>query len=90
MNGDKIEHYGLVDSRLVALARDAYLYRQAKQTSEPKKARLRSLPKVGSGKRKAKGEVKQEQFEEVRGRVKKTGTMQDAALAIEQMMTRGN
>ena len=90
MNGDKIEHYGLVDSRLVALARDAYLYRQAKQTSEPKKTRLKSLPKVGSGKRKSKGEVKQEQYEEIRGRVRKTGTTKDAAKAIEQMMMRGN
>ena len=90
MNGDAIEHYGLVDSRLVALARDAMLYNNAKKTSEPKKTRLKTLPKVGSGKRKSKGEVKREEYEEVRGRVRKTGTTKDAALAIQQMMMRGS
>jgi hypothetical protein len=90
MNGDAIEHYGLVDSRLVALARDAMLYNNAKKTSQPKKSKLKSLPKVGSGKRKTKSEIKQGDYEEIRGRVRKTGTTKDAALAIQQMMMRGN
>jgi hypothetical protein len=85
-----VTHTGLVDHRAVQLARKAWLYDQSKKSSEPKKTRLKSLPKVGSGKRKSKGEVKTEQAEEIRGRVRKSGSMEDAALAIQQMMQRGN
>ena len=79
---------GLVDHRLIVLARKAMLYDQSKKGSEPKKAKLKALPKVGHGKRKTKDEVSQTQREEVRGRVRKTGTVKDAALAIAQMMER--
>jgi len=83
-----VTHTGVVDHRAIVLARKAMLYDSAKKTSEPKKARLKSLPKVGSGKRKTQDDVKQEQYQEIRGRVRKTGTTKDAALAIEQMMMR--
>jgi len=90
MENGVITNPGIIDSRVISLARKAMLYDQSKKTSEPKKTKLKSLPKVGSGKRKTKGEIKQEQVDEIRGRVRKTGSMKDAALAIEQMMARGN
>ena len=85
-----ISNYGIVDHRAIMLARKAMLYDKSMKTSEPKRAKLKSLPKVGSGIRKTKSDVKKEEFEEVRGRVRKTGDMKDAARAIEQLMMRGN
>lgn len=90
MENGVIQHPGLLDHRYVQMARKAWLYDQSGKSSESKKAKMRSIPKVGSGKRKTKQEVTQEQVDEVRGRVRKTGSMKDAALAIEQMMQRGN
>lgn len=79
-------HPGIIDHRAIVLARKAMLYDRSRQGTEPKKTKLKTLPKVGSGKRKSKGDVQVEQIQEVRGRLRKTGTLQDAALAIKQMM----
>ena len=81
-----IVHPGIIDHRAVMIARKAWLYDQSSKTAEPKKAKLKSLPKVGAGRPKQKDEVKQEKREEVRGMLRKTGTVEDAAKAIRLMM----
>ena len=85
-----ITNPGVIDHRAIQLARKAMLFDKSKSASDTKRTRLKSLPKVGSGVRKTKGEVKQAEVEEIRGRVRKTGSMKDAAKAIEQMMMRNN
>ena len=85
-----VVHEGITDARFVKIIRDAMKYNESKNGVEAKKPKLRTLPKVGSGVRKTRSDVKKEEYEEVRGRVRKSGNMKDAALAIEQMMMRGN
>jgi len=81
-----IAHTGVVDHRAIVIARKAMLYDQSKSGSQPKKAKLKSLPKVGAGKRISKEDVSMEQKKSVRERVRKSGTIDDAALAIRQIM----
>lgn len=81
-----ITHPGVIDHRAVILARKAWLYDQSKKSTEPKKAKLKSLPKVGAGKPKAKSEIKQEEAQVARGVLRKTGSVEDAARAIRKMM----
>jgi hypothetical protein len=88
-NGYVIEE-GIVDARFMKIIRDAMKYNESKTGVEAKKPKLRSLPKVSGGIRKTKSDVKREEYDEVRGRVRKSGNMKDAALAIEQMMMRGS
>jgi hypothetical protein len=77
---------GLVDHRAVTMARKAWLYDSAQNSSAPKKKKLKSLPKVGSGKRKTKGEISEEKNQQVRGRLKQSGKVDDAAEIIRQIM----
>lgn len=88
-NGYVIEE-GITDARFMKIIRDAMKYNESKNSVEAKKPKLRTLPKVSGGIRKTKSDVKKEEYDEVRGRVRKSGDMKDAALAIEQMMMRGN
>jgi hypothetical protein len=81
-----VTHPGIIDHRAVVLARKAMLYDQSRKDTAPKKAKLKSLPKVGSGRKQTREDVKVQQKTEMRGRVRKTGTLDDAALAIKAMM----
>lgn len=82
----RLMHPGMIDYRAMVIARKAMLYDEARKGSEPKKKRLKSLPKVGAGKPKSKADLRAVKDTEVRGRVKKTGKLDDAALAIQQLM----
>lgn len=82
----KLIHPGIIDHRAIVMARKAMLFDEARKGSEPKKAKLKSLPKVGAGKPKGKGEINEIQSKEVRARARKTGKIDDAAEVIKQIM----
>ena len=84
-NGQLV-HAGMIDHRAMVIAQKAMLYDQARKGSEPKKTRLKALPKVGAGKPKGKSDVADAKKSEIRGRVRKSGSINDAALAIKQLM----
>jgi len=77
---------GIIDHRAIVMARKAMLYDASKKTSEPKKKKLKTLPKVGSGKPRGKSEIAAADKQGVRERAKKTGSIDDAALVIAQLM----
>ena len=79
-------HAGLIDHRYVSMARKAMLYDEARKGTDPKKKRLKSLPKVGSGKPKSKGEAAQDKVSSIRAKAKETGSVTDAAEVIRQLM----
>ena len=82
----RLVHPGLVDSRFISMARDAMLFTEARKGTEPKKKKLKSLPKMGAGKPKNKADVDDVKKKEIRGRVRKSGKLEDAAMAIRQLM----
>ena len=77
---------GLVDHRAVTMARKAWLYDSAQKSSAPKQKKLKSLPKVGSGKRKTKEDISTEQSQMARQKLKESGTVNDAAEILKQIM----
>lgn len=79
-------HPGVIDHRAIVMARKAMLFDEARKGTVPKKARLKSLPKVGSGKPKSKGEINDKQKREVRAKAKSSGSLNDAAAVIAQLM----
>ena len=86
ISNGQLVHAGMIDHRLIEMSQKAMLYDEARKGSEPKKAKLKTLPKVGAGKPKAKSDVDKAKMTEVRGRVRKTGKLDDAAAAIAQIM----
>ena len=81
-----IEHPGMVDHRAYLIARKAMLYDQAKSGTAPKKEKLKTLPKVGTGKQVSKSDAKQTQAAEARMQLKKSGNVKDAAKILQQIM----
>jgi hypothetical protein len=77
---------GIIDHRAIVMARKAMLYDQSKKQTEPKKKKLKALPKVGSGKPRGKGEVNTAKQKSMRERAKSSGSVDDAALIIQQIM----
>ena len=77
---------GIIDHRAIVMARKAMLYDASKKQTEPKKKKLKTLPKVGSGKPRGKKEVSAAKHAETRARAKKSGSLDDAALIIQQLM----
>jgi len=84
-NGQLV-HPGIIDHRAIVMARKAMLYDESLKGSEPKKRKLKSLPKVGSGKPKARSDVKDDKSKAARKRARETGTERDAAAIIFDMM----
>ena len=84
-NGQLV-HPGIIDHRAIVMARKAMLFDEARKGTEPKKTRLKSLPKVGAGKPKGKANVDEKARSEVRGQLRRSGSVKDAAQAIKQLM----
>lgn len=82
----QLVHPGMIDHRFIEAFQKAMLYDEAKKGTEPKKAKLKTLPKVGAGKPKSKSDVSESKMKEVRGRVRQSGKLDDAAAAIAQLM----
>jgi len=73
---------GIVDHRAFVIARKAMLFDQSSQVASPKKQKLKTLPKVGSGKPKSKVNIDVKKHQEKRKRLKKSGRVEDAASLI--------
>ena len=82
----RLVHPGVIDHRAIVLARKAMLFDQARSGTEPKKAKLKSLPKMGAGRPKSKADVNDAKRKEIRGQVRKSGSIDDAAMVIRQLM----
>lgn len=88
-NNGVLEHPGIVDHRAFVVARKAMLYDEAQKNSAPKKEKLKSLPKVGTGKKVTKSDVEQQRKQETRAKLKQSGQLKDAAAVIFEQINRG-
>lgn len=77
---------GIVDHRLFVLAKKAMLFDQSRKATEPKMKKMKTLPKVGSGKPRSKGEIDQVKAQKMRQQAKQSGSVADAARIIQQIM----
>lgn len=77
---------GIVDHRAFVMAKKAMLYDKSRKATEPKKKKLKSLPKVGSGRPRSKGEAAQVKKQGIREQAKRSGKVDDAAAIIKQIM----
>ena len=82
----QLAHPGMIDHRFIEAFQKAMLYDEARKGTEPKKAKLKALPKVGAGKPKSKSEVSESKKKAVRGRARDSGDLNDAAEVIRQIM----
>jgi len=82
----RIVHPGIIDHRAIVMARKAMLYDESKKGSEPKKKKLKTLPKVGSGKPQAKADANADKRKDKRKRARETGSEKDAAAIIFDIM----
>jgi hypothetical protein len=86
INNGQLQHAGMIDHRLIVMANKARMFDEARKGAEPKKKRMKTLPKVGSGQPKGKGEVLDAKKSSVRAKAKESGSVNDAAEVIRQLM----
>ena len=77
---------GVIDSRAFDIARKAMLFDKASQTANPKKQKLKTLPKVGSGKPKGKDSAKVARLKQKRKAVRDSGDVRAAASLITELL----
>jgi len=77
---------GIVDHRAYVLANKAMLFDQLNQKTAPRKKVVKALPKVRSGKPKPKAEADTEKQKVQRTRLKKSGSIDDAASVIRGLV----
>jgi len=81
----KPEVYGLMHADTISIGRKAMLYDRLAKEAKPKKEKLKKLPKMGSGKPKAKDEINAEVSKSRRARLKKSNRIEDAASVLKDM-----
>ncbi|MEW8193309.1 MAG: hypothetical protein AB2793_06345, partial [Candidatus Thiodiazotropha sp.] len=87
MGYSKEEIASVLDHRAVAIARDAMLYRKQKSNIEIAKKKVVKKPKVMKpGKGKANNDAASEQSKAKLKRLKKTGSVKDAASVIRDIL----
>jgi len=79
-------HPGIIDHRAIVMARKAMQFDASRKGSEGKAKKLKSLPKVGAGRPKGRTEVNMDKVRAQREKLKKSGSMDDAASAILSMI----
>lgn len=76
----------MVDHRIVVLARKAMLFDKGKSNAKPKKAKLKTLPKVGTGRKTTTGDKRGAVRKSAEKRFKANPTTNNAAAIFKDMM----
>ncbi len=89
-NAGNILSPGIIDHRAIALARKAMLYDKGEKAVDVAKKKVKKLPKVAKpGRPKSSDEVDVDKQKKLRGRLKKSGSIDDAAALFREKMFGG-